>query len=60
MNTRALTNANQDQTEAVLIKIPSPQNILIFYNPISSAGNTEQTAKQLEAVLQAHGKNVQV
>jgi len=44
----------------VLIKIPSPLNILIFYNPISSAGNTEKTAKHLEAELKAHGKYVQV
>jgi diacylglycerol kinase (ATP) len=60
MNTPALTNANQDQTGEVLIKIPSPRNILIFYNPISSAGNTAQTAKKLETALQAHGKNVHV
>lgn len=60
MNTPALTNANPDQTSAVLIRISPPQNILIFYNPISSAGNTAQTAKQLEVALQAHGKNVQV
>jgi len=60
MSTPAFTNTNQDQTSAVLIKIPSPRNILIFYNPISSAGNTEQTAKQLEAALHAHGKNAQV
>lgn len=55
-----LTSNNHYPTSEVLIKIPSPQNILIFYNPISSAGNTEKTAKQLEVVLVAHGKNVQV
>ena len=42
----------------VLIKIPSPHNILIFYNPISSAGNTEDIAKRLGAELTLHEKKV--
>ncbi|MCB1936855.1 MAG: NAD(+)/NADH kinase [Nitrosomonas sp.] len=53
-------HVNPDPFNKVLIKIPSPQNILIFYNPISSAGNTEKTAKHLETELKAHGKYVQV
>ncbi|MDR4516494.1 MAG: NAD(+)/NADH kinase [Nitrosomonas sp.] len=44
----------------VLIKIPSPQNVLILYNPISSAGNTEEIAKRMEIELTFHGKNVAV
>ncbi len=42
------------------IKIPSPQNILIIYNPISSAGNTETLACKLEMELSFHGKSVVV
>lgn len=44
----------------VLIKIPSPHHILILYNPISSAGNTEETAKRMETELAYHRKNVAV
>ena len=44
----------------MLIKIPSPQNILILYNPISSAGNTEEMARRMEIELVFHGKNVAV
>lgn len=44
----------------MLIKIPSPQNILILYNPISSAGNTEEIAQRMEVELRFHGKNVTV
>jgi len=48
------------QFNEVLIKIPLPQNILIFYNPISSAGNTEKIAKKLEIELAFQKKNVTV
>ena len=43
-----------------VIKIPSPQKILIIYNPISSAGNTEALARKLETELAACGKAVKV
>ena len=48
------------QSSQLIIKIPSPEKILIIYNPISSAGNTESLACKLRAVLAAHGKNVEV
>lgn len=48
------------QSNQLMIKIPSPEKILIIYNPISSAGNTELLARKLEAVLTSHGKNVEV
>ncbi len=48
------------QSNQLIIKIPSPEKILIIYNPISSAGNTELLARKLQAVLAAHGKNVEV
>ena len=48
------------QSTRLIIKIPSPEKILIIYNPISSAGNTESLARKLEAVLASHGKNVEV
>ncbi|MBS0588211.1 MAG: NAD(+)/NADH kinase [Proteobacteria bacterium] len=48
------------QSTRLIIKIPSPEKILIIYNPISSAGNTELLARKLEAVLASHGKNVEV
>ncbi len=57
---QTLISDNCHSISEMLITIPSPRNILIFYNPISSAGNTEKTAKQLEAALVAHRKNVQV
>lgn len=44
----------------VLINIPSPQKILVFYNPISSAGNTPTLAKNIEAELSSHEKSVEV
>lgn len=40
----------------LVIKIPSPEKILIIYNPISSAGNTKVTANYLEAALATEGK----
>ena len=48
------------QTNQMVIKIPSPEKILIIFNPISSAGNTEALACQLEMELTLHGKNVEV
>ena len=48
------------QTNQLIIKIPSPEKILIIFNPISSAGNTEALACQLEMELTLHGKNVEV
>ena len=44
----------------LVIKIPSPEKILIIYNPISSAGNTKVTANYLEAALATEGKTVEV
>ncbi|MCP5244366.1 MAG: NAD(+)/NADH kinase [Burkholderiales bacterium] len=55
-----MNNENLDQLREVLIKIPSPQNILIFYNPISSAGNTQQTAELMATELTYSGKQVTV
>ena len=48
------------QSNPMIIKIPSPQKILIIYNPISSAGNTEAIACKLEMELSLHGKTVEV
>lgn len=48
------------QPNPVTIKIPSPQKILIIYNPISSAGNTEAIANHLKIELNFHGKSVEV
>ncbi|MBK9662523.1 MAG: NAD(+)/NADH kinase [Nitrosomonas sp.] len=48
------------QHNPMVIKIPSPQKILIIYNPISSAGNTEAMACKLETELMFHGKTVEV
>ena len=48
------------QSDQLIIKIPSPNNILIIYNPISSAGNTEALAKHLEMELSCQGKSVVV
>lgn len=48
------------QPNPMIIKIPPPQKILIIYNPISSAGNTEAIACKLEIELVFHGKTVVV
>lgn len=48
------------QTSQLVIKIPSPEKILIIFNPISSAGNTETLACKLEMELTLHGKKVEV
>ncbi|PXW81480.1 diacylglycerol kinase (ATP) [Nitrosomonas sp. Nm84] len=48
------------QPDQLIIKIPSPQKILIIYNPISSAGNTETLACRLEMALALQGKTVTV
>lgn len=48
------------QSNPLIIKIPSPQKILILYNPISSAGNTQAIAAELNAELTRHHKNVEV
>ncbi len=48
------------QISQLVIKIPSPEKILIIFNPISSAGNTETLACKLEMKLTLHGKNVEV
>jgi diacylglycerol kinase (ATP) len=55
MNDNLLFKYNQ-----MVIKIPSPQKVLIIYNPISSAGNTATLACKLEMELTFHGKNVTV
>lgn len=48
------------QPNPMVVKIPSPQKILIIYNPISSAGNTEAIACKLEIELAFQGKTVEV
>ena len=48
------------QSNQLIIKIPSPQRILILYNPISSAGNTETLAAELQSELRRHEKTVEV
>ncbi|MEK7779773.1 MAG: diacylglycerol kinase family protein [Pseudomonadota bacterium] len=48
------------QPNPVTIKIPPPQKILIIYNPISSAGNTEAIANHLKIELNFHGKSAEV
>ena len=55
MNDNLLFQPNQ-----MVIKVPSPDKILIIYNPISSAGNTETLACKLEMELALHGKDVTV
>ncbi|MER2512295.1 MAG: diacylglycerol kinase family protein [Nitrosomonas ureae] len=55
MNANLLFEPNQ-----LIIKIPSPEKILIIYNPISSAGNTEALANKLDEELALHGKIVEV
>lgn len=51
---------DNNQLQDILTKIDPPQTILIFYNPISSAGNTDKTAGKLETELVALGKTVRV
>ncbi|UJP04556.1 MAG: NAD(+)/NADH kinase [Nitrosomonas sp.] len=48
------------QSNPLVLKIPSPQKILILYNPISSAGNTETLAAELADELSRNGKAVEV
>jgi flavorubredoxin len=48
------------QSSPLIIKIPTPQKILIIFNPISSAGNTEATAIALAKELMREGKAVEV
>ena len=48
------------QSSPLIIKIPAPQKILIIFNPISSAGNTEVTAVELAKELMRQGKVVEV
>lgn len=48
------------QSNPLSIKIPTPQKILIVYNPISSAGNTEATAVGLAEELMHQDKTVEV
>ncbi|WP_297324244.1 diacylglycerol kinase family protein [Nitrosomonas sp.] len=55
-----MKNNSLFQPDQLIIKIPSPQKILIIYNPISSAGNTETLACKLEMALALQGKVVTV
>ena len=48
------------QSSPLVIKIPTPQKILIIFNPISSAGNTEATALGLAEELIRQDKTVEV
>ena len=48
------------QSSPLVIKIPTPQKILIIFNPISSAGNTEAMAVALAKELMRQGKVVEV
>ncbi|SDX92982.1 diacylglycerol kinase family protein [Nitrosomonas sp. Nm33] len=43
-----------------MINIPSPQKVLIIFNPISSAGNTESLAHEYGEFLANHGIAVEV
>jgi diacylglycerol kinase (ATP) len=55
-----MKNNSLFQLDPLIVKIPSPQKILIIYNPISSAGNTEALACKLETELVFQGKIVTV
>jgi diacylglycerol kinase (ATP) len=55
-----MKNNSLFQLDQLIVKIPSPQKILIIYNPISSAGNTEALACKLETELVFQGKIVTV
>lgn len=46
--------------KGTLITIPSPQKVLIIFNPISSAGNTESLAHEYGRFLAHHGMAVEV
>jgi diacylglycerol kinase (ATP) len=62
-SSNALNSMNDSsffQFHPLISKIPSPEKILIIYNPISSAGNTESLSRKLGTVLAGHGKNVEV
>ncbi|NBQ70866.1 MAG: diacylglycerol kinase [Nitrosomonadaceae bacterium] len=48
------------QPNPLLLKIPAPEKILIIFNPISSAGNTEALAHQLAAALSRQGKHTEI
>ncbi len=44
----------------MFIDIPTPEKILIIFNPISSVGNTRALAHRLGEFLVHHGKLVEV
>ena len=48
------------QPNPLLLKIPAPEKILIIFNPISSAGNTESLAHQMAAALSQQGKHAEI
>ncbi len=48
------------ESQSMVIKIPSLQKILIIYNPISNASNTEATARKLEMELTILNKQVEI
>jgi diacylglycerol kinase (ATP) len=48
------------QQNGTLIDIPSPKKVLIIFNPISSAGNTEALAYEFGEFLTHHGIDVEV
>lgn len=48
------------QQNGTLIDIPSPKKVLIIFNPISSAGNTETLAYEFGEFLTHHGIDVEV
>ena len=48
------------QAHQLVIKIPSPQKILVIFNPISSAGNTQSLAEELATELMRHDKQVEI
>lgn len=48
------------QHKGTLINIPSPKRVLIIFNPISSAGNTESLAREYGKSLVNHGITVEI
>ena len=55
-----MRNNSLFQSNSVFIDIPTPEKILIIFNPISSVGNTRALAHRLGEFLVHHGKLVEV
>lgn len=59
-NHTAAENDYSIQQNGMLLDIPAVQKVLIVFNPISSAGNTETLACELGKSLSDHGITVEV